>query len=364
MNPTTLLLFLALVTAARLTVADAATNTPMPDQILLKDYRPRSIYKVPVTSITRARFPVIDIHAHPYPHTSQQIDEWVRTMDAMGIKKTVILTGAAGKRFDDLMAQYRPHHDRFSLWCGFDYMGFEPGTAAAAVAELERCARAGAEGVGELTDKGGGAGRDPDNRAVHFDDPRMDALFEKCAELGLPVNIHVGDPRWMYEPMDRFNDGLMNAYKWRLDNQTNILSHAEIVGTLDRTARRHPRTTFIACHFANCCYDLSILAGLLDRNPNLYSDIAARFAETAPIPRYMAAFFEKYQNRLLYGTDMGTAPEMYPTTFRILETDDEHFYDWNLFSYHWPLHGFALKDEVLKKVYAGNARKILRAPRP
>ncbi len=50
---------------------------------------------------------------------------------------------------------------------------------------------------------------------------------------------------------------------------------------------------------------------------------------------------------------------MYRTTFRILETEDEHFHDWNLFSYHWPLHGFGLKDEVLRKVYGGNARALL-----
>jgi len=124
--------------------------------------------------------------------------------------------------------------------------------------------------------------------------------------------------------------------------------------------KRHPRTLFIACHFANCCYDLSILGRMLDRYPNLYADIGARFGETAPIPRYMAKFYEKYQDRLLYGTDMGYDPEMYRMTFRILETEDEHFYAYDLFGYHWPLHGFGLKDSVLRKVYAENARKILK----
>ncbi len=75
----------------------------------------------------------------------------------------------------------------------------------------------------------------------------------------------------------------------------------------------------------------------------------------------MARFFERYQDRLLYGTDMGFNPEMYRTTFRILETEDEHFYSNNLSPYHWPLHGFGLKQDILKKVYAGNARSILKA---
>jgi len=358
------LTLLALIVPTLFALADTSTNQVSPDQLLLKDYHPRAIHKVPRTAITRARFPVIDVHSHPYAKTKDQIDQWVRTMDELGIEKTVIMTGATGKRFDELVAQYGQHRDRFSIWCGFDYAGSDqPGYAAAAVAELERCFKAGAEGVGELSDKGGGLRRDPNGLALHIDDSRMDPLIEKCAELGLPINIHVGEPIWMYEPMDRYNDGLMNAFKWRLDDKTNILNHAEVVATLERAVKKHPRTTFIACHFANCCYDLSMLGRLLDSCPNLHADIAARYAETAPIPRYMIKFYGKYQDRLLYGTDMGLSKEMYPTTFRILETEDEHFYDWNLFSYHWPLNGFGLKDEVLKKVYAENARKILKPSR-
>jgi hypothetical protein len=72
----------------------------------------------------------------------------------------------------------------------------------------------------------------------------------------------------------------------------------------------------------------------------------------------MAGFYERYQDRLLYGTDMGSAREMYQATFRILETADEHFYEFELFDYHWPLHGFALGDGILKKIYRDNALKI------
>jgi predicted TIM-barrel fold metal-dependent hydrolase len=175
----------------------------------------------------------------------------------------------------------------------------------------------------------------------------------------MPISIHVADPIWMYEPMDKFNDGLMNAYKWRLDNQTNILSHAALLGTLERAVKKHPRTTFVACHLANCCYDLNRLGTLFDKYPNLYADNSARYAETAPIPRAVARFYQKYQDRIVFGTDMGRAKEMYLTTFRILETNDEHFYDWNLFSYHSPLHGFGLTDRILKKVYSANATKLL-----
>ncbi|HWH69617.1 MAG TPA: amidohydrolase family protein [Candidatus Sulfotelmatobacter sp.] len=334
-------------------------------QLLLKDYKPRSIYKVPVTPICKARFPVIDMHTHDYAKTDAQIAEWVRTMDELGIRKSVILCQAHGKEFEAIIARYNKYPDRFSVWCGFDYTGYDqPGYGPAAVAELERCFRAGAQGVGEMGDKGKGMFfTDPPAWGMHFDDPRMDPLLAKCGQLGMPISIHVADPKWMYEPMDKSNDGLMNAHQWRLDNQTNLLSHAELVDTLERAVKKHPHTTFVACHLANCCYDLGKLGALLDKYPNLYADISARYAETAPIPRATARFYQKYQDRLVYGTDMGRAKQMYLTTFRILETQDEHFYDWDLFTYHWPLHGFGLSDKILKKVYAGNAEKILKRSR-
>ncbi|MHB1307971.1 MAG: amidohydrolase family protein [Limisphaerales bacterium] len=349
---TTLTRILSLAVLATSTLA----QTP-PDQLLLKDYRPRSIFNVPETRVEKARFPVIDVHSHAYAKTAAEVDQWVRTMDAVGVAKTVVLTGATGRQFDELIARFGRYPDRFELWCGIDFTGFDqPGFGPAAVAELERCHRAGAAGVGELSDKGGGLRRN--SGGMHLDDPRLDPILEKCADLGLAVNIHVGEDRWMYEPMDATNDGLMNAFTWQIPANPEILGHDAVVGTLEQAVKKHPRTTFIACHFANCCHDLARLGALLDRYPNLYADIAARFGETAPIPRFVARFFERYQDRLLYGTDMGMAVEMYRTTFRILETEDEHFYDRNLFTYHWPLHGFGLKDEVLGKIYAGNARAL------
>jgi uncharacterized protein len=341
---------------------EPAAGTASPDQLLLRDYRPRSIFKVPQTRVERARFPVMDVHSHAYAKSEAEVDRWVRTMDAVGIERTVVLTGATGKRFDELTALYGRHSDRFELWCGVDYTGFDaPGFGPAAVAELERCYRAGARGVGELSDKGGGLRGN--SGGMHLDDPRMDSVLEKCAELGLPVNIHVGEDRWMYEPMDRHNDGLMNAFRWRIPERPDVLRHDEVIATLDRAAGRHPHTIFIACHFANSCHDLSVLGRMLDAHPNLYADISARFGETAPIPRHVSRFYEQYQDRLLYGTDMGMDPEMYRTTFRILETEDEHFYAQHLFNYHWPLHGFGLSEAVLKKLYGDNARRLLRMGR-
>ena len=155
----------------------------------------------------------------------------------------------------------------------------------------------------------------------------------------------------------------MNAYKWRLDNKPNIVDLLGMVDIFDRTLAKHRDTTFIACHFMNLSYDLARLGEMFDRNPNLYADISARYAETAPIPRFASKFYEKYANRLVYGTDMGSGKSMYRVTFRILESLDEHFYEFDQFGYHWALNGFGLSDDVLKQVYTANATKLLAAPK-
>jgi len=195
---------------------------------------------------------------------------------------------------------------------------------------------------------------------MHLDDPRMDLLLEKCGELNMPISIHVADPIWMYQPMDSTNDGLMSAFHWRLDNQTDIVGHAGMIKTLENAVKRHPNTTFVACHFANLSYDLTTLGKLFDKYPNLYADISARYAETSTIPAFVRAFYNKYQDRLVYGTDMGNDKNMYRMTFRFLETNDEHFYETDELQYHWSHYGFGLSNSILKKVYRKNALKILQ----
>ena len=359
-------------------------SQPTPDELLLKAYRPQPIFKIPKTDIKKAKYPVIDVHSHG-PRPIEQLPEFVKTMDAANVEKTVILTGANSvERFAEISRVYSSYPGRFELWCGFDLTGFgEQGFGPNAVKALEECHRLGAVGVGEVSDKGWGfrtsaarrsavgatpAGQRPaPGPGPHPDDPRIDALWDKCAQLGMPVNIHVSDPIWAYEPMDKTNDGLPNGYKWRIDDkQPGIFGHNALIESLERTLEKHRKTIFVACHLVNLGYDLTRLGQMLERHPNLYLDISARFGELAPIPRASAEFFQKYPDRSLYGSDMAYSQRMFTSTFRILETLDEHFYEFDLdvcYDYHWPLHGFGLPDALLTKIYRDNALEAFRRAR-
>lgn len=333
------------------------------ENLRLKDYRPQSIFNIPVTKVEKAKFTAIDIHSHDYLTTDADIAKWSKLMDTCNIEKTIILTMATGSKFDSLYHLYSKYGNKFEIWCGFDYTGYDkPGFGASAIKELERCQKMGARGVGELGDKGLGElySKPTPGKGLHLTDARMKPLFDKCAELNMPVNIHIAEPIWMYQKMDSTNDGLMNGYAWRIDlTQPDILGFDKLIQSLEATVKMYPKTTFIACHYANLMHDLNRMGVLLDKYPNLYADISARLAETATVPIYMNHFMTHYQDKLLFGTDNNPEHSMYELYFRVLETADEHFYAIDMLNYHWPLYGFHLNDDVLRKLYHDNAFKLL-----
>lgn len=333
------------------------------DTLLLKDYRPVPYHKIPKTSVAKPKFKLIDMHSHAYASSEEDLEYWVDVMEEKGITKTVILTFQTGEAFDSLFSVYSKY-DQFELWCGIDFTGYEkPNWSKSAIKELERCKKVGAKGIGELGDKGNGLiySKPTPGNGIHLNNPEMIKVLQACGKLNMPVNVHVAEPYWMYLPNDKYNDGLMNGATWKVDlSDSTTLDHGELISTLEDAVRQCPKTTIIACHFANCTYDLSVIGHLLDTYPNLYADISARYGESSTVPRYTKKFIETYNDKLLYGTDMGFQPSMYEITFRILESQDEHFYEIDLFQYHWTLNGLDLTEETLKKLYYENAISILR----
>src|SRR4029077_12668373 len=118
-------LYPALSAFGAVLLSQAIQAQTQPDQILLKDYRPRSIFKIPETRVERARYPAIDVHSHNYARTDADIERWVKTMDEVGVQKTAILSGNTGAKFDEVLARYRKFPTHFEVWCGFDYTGFD-----------------------------------------------------------------------------------------------------------------------------------------------------------------------------------------------------------------------------------------------
>lgn len=334
------------------------------DDVLLKDYAPKSSVIAKETFVPRARFSAIDVHTHNYPSGAQgktheqALAEWVRTQEEVGIEKSVLLTSVTGTAFDKLVKQYlEPYPDRFIMFCGVENKEIDqPDYPQRAVEELERCYGLGARGVGEVSDKGFGITRDSKlapNERLHHDDLRLDPFWNKCAELNIPVNVHIADHPSSWQPPDVFQERTPVFQQFNQYNDEG-LDYDQLLEKLPQLLRKHPKTTIIACHLANLGNDLERVGRMLNEYPNLYLDIAARDYEVGRQPRAAARFLTNYHNRVLFGTDMGMDKPMYQNWWRLLESADEHMTGrvW------WRYYGLELPEPVLEALYRGNAMKV------
>jgi len=211
---------------------------------------------------------------------------------------------------------------------------------------------------------------------VAVDDPRFDPMWETAGALGIPVAIHVSDPDAFFLPTDRFNERyeeLWNHPDWSFHGK-DFPSKESILEARNRVFARHPRTRFVALHVGNRSEDLDYVESCLDRYPNMHVEIGARIGEIGRQPRAAKRFFERYQDRILFGTDAIPPPlgletpqqifgdELYEIYFRFLETADEYF------DYapapappqgRWRIYGLELEETILKKVYHNNAARLL-----
>ena len=120
--------------------------------------------------------------------------------------------------------------------------------------------------------------------------------------------------------------------------------------------------TLDAAHVGCYAENLDWVSQLLDKCPNFYVDFAARIAELGRQPYSVGRFFQKYADRIVFGTDLPVSVDWYRLHYRFLETDDDDFnYDLKPIPSQgrWRIHGLHLPDDVLEKVYQLNARRIL-----
>lgn len=326
----------------------------------LSDFKPRSLLKTPRHTVERPRYPVIDYHNHL---DSQDADELLRIMDACDIEFLVSITmetGAAGLQQMDRLQQAAP--ERFSTIGWMDWSGVERSDFAAVTCDrLESMVEHGACGIKFWKDLGLRV-RDNAGALLRIDDERLTPIFEKAAELRLPVMFHTADPDAFFEPIDAYNERfeeLAAHPDWSF--YPAPFSKRELLEQRNRVIARHPEITFVGAHLAESGEDLAYLADVLDTYPNLQVDISARTPELGRQPYRARDFFIRYADRIIFGTDLLPEIEMYRLYFRFLETADEYFEYPSHASRQgrWNIYGLSLPNDVLRKVYRENALKLL-----
>lgn len=348
-------------------------------ELLLDRFRPAAKLKVSEHLLKRARFPVVDVHVHPrirLRHSVSDLDDFVAVMDAQNIAVCVSLDGGMRSDFDEhakyLWTRYR---ERFVIFANIDWQGDgkpeqpatwdcqRPDFARRMARELARLKEAGASGLKVFKDFGLRY-RNPDGSLIKIDDPRWDAIWQACGELGLPVIMHTADPSAFFEPVDETNERWEELHRhpdWSFFGP-EFPSREELHAARNRIIARHRRTTFIGAHLANDGEDLAQAARWLDKYPNLVLEIASRINELGRQPYTARDFIVKYADRILFGTDGPRSPDRLVLYWRFLETRDEYFpYAENPFPPQgfWQIYGIGLPDDVLKRLYSDNAARII-----
>ena len=339
----------------------------------LENFRPQSKLVTRVTVVEKPRFPVIDAHNHLGEDfgggwDKRPLSQLLDLLDQAGIVRYVDLDGGWGEAILNSHLDHfkQPAPERFQVFGGVDWSQWSAkGNAFPewAAGRLKIQKERGAEGL-KIWKGFGLQVKDHQGNLVNVDDPRLDPIWQAAGELGLPIVIHVADPVAFFDPIDETNERweeLGSHPDWAFTSPP-FPSFRHIIDGFGTLVARHPGTIFIGAHVGCYAENLNWVGDLLDRCPNFHVDISARVGELGRQPYTSRRFFLRYTGRILFGSDMGPYPEAYGVIYRFLETEDEYF-NYNAAPFpmqgRWHVCGLYLPEDVLQKVYSGNAKRLL-----
>ncbi|MEX2661505.1 MAG: amidohydrolase family protein [Vicinamibacterales bacterium] len=328
------------------------------------DYKPRTTLVVPEHKVTRAKFPVVDVHGHPPAFNSPEaVKNVVNLMSPLNIQVMVQTNGATGEALVERIAAIEASglKDRVVMFSTVSFRDVGPGWGARAAQQLEADVKAGARGVGEIGKNLGLGTLKADGTRLKVDDPELDPFWAAAARLKVPIFLHLGEPQEFFEPLDYTNERWLEMALYanrRFNDRSRYPTFDELMAERDRMLAKHPKTTFILAHMGWHANDLGRLGKMFDKWPNLHAEVGAVLYDLGRQPRFGHDFFVKYQDRILFGKD-SFQPDEYPYFWRVFETADEYFDYYRDYHAFWKLYGMNLPDPVLKKLYYQNALRIV-----
>lgn len=332
---------------------------------------------------------IIDLHQH-INATEEHIQRAVRILNRVGVGVGVNLTGGTVTAKPGELSEFEKNQalatrlapNRFIHYFNLDYSAWnEPDFAQKAVQQVETAHRLGAAGFKEYKRLGLNL-RDGHGELIKVDDPKLDGVWRRCGELGLPVSIHVADPRAFWLPFNDQNERwkeLRDHRPWWFGDPKLYPPREELLAALERVISRHPGTTFVCVHFANNSEDIDWVDRQLTAHPNMNADLAARIPELGRHnPEKLRRLFIKHQDRIFFATDfqvfnkliLGSsgdaerptdddAAAFFHKEWRWLETVDRNWPHMTPIQGDWTINGIGLPSEVLRKIYFDNARRLL-----
>lgn len=333
------------------------------DTVLLTEFRPNSQYSPKLTEISLKKYPKIEFHGHLGKYFNTTPDIIKNGINELSLSKFVSLNLASGDDFSKIIAEY--NDERIIHFVGIHWESLKKEGGFLEISQiLKKDFEKGAKGV-KLWKNFGLSLKLKNGERLKMDSDLLEPLFYEIETQRKPVGIHTGDPEAFFSTIDERNERyeeLIRHPEWSFSGNS-FPKFSELMEERERMFRKYPKVQFIALHFGEFAHRLRDADSLLQNNPNVYLDIAARIDELGRHPKESKEFFLKWQDRILLGMDGPPDLEKLKIYMRFLETEDEYF------DYHpdhkprkgfWKIYGLGLPDTVLRKVYYENAKKILQ----
>jgi len=322
-------------------------------------------------------FPKVDVHVHL--ETSD--DSFVQVVEKNNFKLLTLVTRSESQpvieeEFNYARELHAKHPETIAFATTFTMDNFgEPGWQEKTIAWLDSSFKAGAIAVKIWKDIGM-TFRNKDSSFIMIDDPRFDPILEFIESQDKTLVNHNGEPKNCWLPVDSMtvkgdSSYFSNHPEYHMYLHPDFPSYEELLAARDRMLDNHPTLRYVGCHLGSMEWNVDEQAKRLDKYPNMSLDMAARISHFKVQDRNkVREFIIKYQDRLLYGTDIGIRDRDTSTTnlSKIQNiVQDVWLDDWDYFSTDKifsqndkvkKYQGLKLPVSVLKKIYSDNAIRM------
>jgi predicted TIM-barrel fold metal-dependent hydrolase len=311
----------------------------------------------------------IDVHVHVFktdPAFQKMLEQLnLKLLDILVMDDTLPYRKQLQPQIDDALALVHSSHGHVALCTTFDPYKFDSASFTAdAIKQIDRDFAQGAVAV-KIWKNIGMEIKNSSGQYIMADDPKFEPIYKDIASHGKTLMTHQAEPDVAWGPPDA-SDPSWSYYQenpqWYVANRPGFPSKEKILAARDHVLAENPQLRMVGVHLGSMERSLENIASHLDKYPNFAIDTAARMDYLMLMPpEKVRAFLVKYQDRVLYGTDLDLLPD---ATFPDALKDWQSTYarDWKymatdeIFTVEGkPVHGLKLPPPVLQKIFRNNA---------
>lgn len=319
----------------------------------------------------------IDVHAH-FKYAREYLPDFFKkwNMQAVLVDVSIADTVGINRSWNEYLSHNSTQPDLYFLCTSLIGVHIDaPDFAEKEIERLKSEIEAGAIMV-KVWKNFGMVTRDASGEFIQIDDMRLQPIWEFLKDNNIPVMAHIGEPVQAWRPLNDKNNPHYGYYsehpEYHAYQHPEIPRYETIINARDRWIENNPELKILGAHLGSMSHDVAMVSQRLDRFPNLYVEPAARFGDlVGQDSEKVKAFFIKYQDRILFGTDYGNSvaqegrsPEELKDEVRALEEDYDRLWRYvsttdSIFERGQKNIGLKLPEKVLHQFYYRNAIEFL-----